>query len=74
MKTKNEIILSHRKSMLMRYSKDLIEVLNDLDENNAYKDTKRHYSLLGESYWLRSRIDLLHIEIEYLENKIKGED
>lgn len=68
-----EVRLSNRKSQLMSYSKSLIDVLNQLDDTNAYKDTKRYHELLSDSHWLRGRIDLMHHQIEYLENKIRGE-
>lgn len=67
-----EVKLVNRKKMHLSYSKSLIDVLNQLDEVNAYKDTKRYYSLLADSHYLRSKIDTLHQEIEYLQNKIRG--
>lgn len=65
--------LSNRIAMHLSYTKSLIEVLNELDENNAYKDTKRFHALLSDSHWLRAKIDILHQEIEYLEIKMRGE-
>lgn len=73
MKITYEVMLSNRKAMHMTCTKSLIDVLNQLDENNAYKDTKRYYTLLADSHYFRSKIDTLHQEIEYLENKIRGE-
>ena len=72
MKTKNEFMLSNRKKLHLSYSKSLIDVLNKLDEVNAYKDTERYHALISDSHWLRSKIDMLHQDIEYLENKIRG--
>ena len=68
-----EVRLSNRKEMHLSYTKSLIDVLKQLDDTNAYKDTKRYHELLSDSHWLRERIDLMHHQIEYLENKIRGE-
>lgn len=73
MKNLYEIKLSNRQNQLMLYSKSLIDVLNELDDNNAYKDTKRYYGLLADSHFFRSKIDLLHREIKFLEIKLRGE-
>lgn len=73
MKNLYEVKLSNRQHHHMVYTKALIDTLNQLDENNAYKDSKRYYTLIADSHWLRSKIDLLHQEIEYLEIKIRGE-
>lgn len=73
MKISYEVRLSNRKKMHLSYTKSLIKVLNELDDTNAYKDTNRYYGLRTKSHWLRGRIDLMHHQIEYLENKIRGE-
>lgn len=72
MKKEYQFRLTHRKKQHMWYTESLIDVLNQLDEVNAYKDTQRYHALLSDSHWLRSKIDMLHQDIEYLENKIRG--
>ena len=72
MKKEYQIRITHRKNQHMLYTQALIDVLNQLDEANAYKETQRYHALLSDSHGLRSKIDILHQDIEFLENKIRG--
>ena len=72
MKEEHQYRLTHRKNQHMLYTMSLIDVLNQLDEVNVYKETQRYHALLSDSHWLRAKIDMLHQDIEYLENKIRG--